>query len=1222
MKNKDFVHLSVHSEFSLYDSLIKVKKYVEECKSMGMHSVCIADDSNMFAAIKLYQSAMSAGMKPIISSEVHVRMNDQVGKVTLIAMNNKGYTNLTEISSLGYEPGNRAKNSDMPIIDFEHIEARSDNLICLSGGREGLIGKAILNGNTDAVREFTKTLRATFPDRFYIELQRIGHSQDNKYNTTAVSLATAAGVPVVATNPIRFMNEEDYAAHEIRIADAKSMTLVAYREQYPESYTFHQHLKSPEEMHELFSDIPSALENTVEIAKRCSVDIDLYVNALPSFPTKGGMSEADFLIANSEEGLRNRLKELFPDKAPEDPSHKEYWDRLYFELDVINQMGFPGYFLIVADFIQWSKDEDIPVGPGRGSGAGSLVAYALKITDLDPLAYSLLFERFLNPERVSMPDFDIDFCMNKRDMVIKYVADKYGHKAVSQIVTFGTLAAKAAIKTSARVQGFPYAVGDRISKLIPNDPGIKLAKVMETQTDFQHVYSSDLDARKIIDRALQLEGIVRQTGKHAGGVVISPSTLTDFTPTYDEANGGNFVSQFDKNDVETAGLVKFDFLGLKTLTIVDMAIKSANKNRLKEGLPPINIEKIPLDDPEVYKMYQKGETTAVFQVESRGMKDLLKRQLPDRFEDIIALVALFRPGPLQSGMVDNFIDRKHGREEISYPDATWQHESLKEILEPTYGIILYQEQVMQIAQVLAGYTLGGADMLRRAMGKKKPEEMQKQRDVFKQGAIENGIDGTLAMKIFDLVEKFAGYGFNKSHSAAYALVSYQTAWLKTHYPAEYMAAVMSADIHDKDKIINFTQEARRLGIEVLPPDINKSMSGFTAESGKIYFGLEAIASFGASYITPILNERSKNGEFKNMFDFASRTKIQKKALTHCINSGAFDFCGVHRASLAASVPKVSELGKQAKVELDSSQGMLFGSLLEDENIAVYEDSDPYSNKEKIINEINAIGVAVSGHLLDDYESECENLAEGKLSDHIEISVEDGNEDNEKQHSVWRDKFVKVVGVISNIQISHGNKTKNGYARMTIDDKTRQLDCLAYNKTLFQSEQFMKENNVVFIKGMIKLDKKSGSYKLVAHELESIDSIRQKSIESLNIVVKGYENDPAFESKMNRFKHDLETVHDQGTCPIKIEYYKTESEVTILNLGNKEYIVDEGLISNAKKIFGAESVKPIFKASTDDKSKSRGKKATREQLEEGAKSRDTRHDRITKALRRAQVAMQP
>lgn len=642
--------------------------------------------------------------------------------------------------------------------------------------------------------------------------------------------------------------------------------------------------------------------------------------------------------------------------------------------------------------------------------------------------------------------------------------------------------------------------------------------------------------------------------------------MTGFTPTYDDALGGNFVSQFDKNDVETAGLVKFDFLGLKTLTIVDMAIKSANKTRKKQGLPPIDIEKIPLDDPAVYEMYQKGETTAVFQVESKGMKELLKRQLPDRFEDLIALVALFRPGPLQSGMVDNFIDRKHGREEISYPDATWQHDSLKDILEPTYGIILYQEQVMQIAQVLAGYTLGGADMLRRAMGKKKPEEMAKQREVFEKGAIQNGIDGTLAMKIFDLVEKFAGYGFNKSHSAAYALVSYQTGWLKTHYPAEFLAAVMSADINDKDKIINFTQEARRLGIEVLPPDINKSESGFTAEDGKIYFGLEAISSFGSSYIDPILNERSKGGDFKNMFDFASRTKIQKKALTNCIHAGAFDFCGVHRASLVASVPKINELGKQAKQELDSSQGMLFGSILEDENVAVYEEADPYTRREKVINEINVIGVSVSGHLLDDYEAECQNLADGKLSDYTEISIEDGNIDSDKEHSVWRDKFVKVVGVISDIQISHGNKTKSGYARMTLDDKSRQIDCAAYNRTLFQSEQFMKENNVVYIKGVIKLNKKSGTYRLNIHELESIDSIRQKSIESLNIVVKGYDNDPNFQSKINRFKFNLENHHDKGTCPIKVEYYKNESECTVLNLGNDEYIIDENLISDAKKDF--------------------------------------------------------
>lgn len=634
---------------------------------------------------------------------------------------------------------------------------------------------------------------------------------EESYLHFALECAEKYDLPVVATNQVVFLTEEEFEAHEVRVAIHDGFTLEDPRR--PKNYSAQQYLRTEQEMCDLFADIPEALQNSVEIAKRCNVTVRLNEYFLPAFPTEG-MEETEFLVMKSREGLEERLEFLFPDPKVREERRPEYDDRLQIELDVINQMGFPGYFLIVMEFIQWSKDNFIPVGPGRGSGAGSLVAYALKITDLDPLEYDLLFERFLNPERVSMPDFDVDFCMDKRDQVIDHVAEMYGRDAVSQIITFGTMAAKAVIRDVGRVLGHPYGFVDRISKLVPPDPGMTLAKAFDAEPQLGELYDADEEVKELIDMCRILEGCTRNAGKHAGGVVISPTTITDFAPIYADSEGHFPVTQFDKNDVETAGLVKFDFLGLRTLTIIDWALALINPRLEREGKDPVRIESIPLEDEASFRLLQNSETTAVFQLESRGMKELIKRLQPDCFEDIIALVALFRPGPLQSGMVDNFIDRKHGREAISYPDETWQHESLKETLDPTYGIILYQEQVMQIAQILAGYTLGGADMLRRAMGKKKPEEMAKQRGTFKEGAEKNGVDGELAMKIFDLVEKFAGYGFNKSHSAAYALVSYQTLWLKTHYPAEFMAAVMTADMDNTEKVVGLVDECLRMGLKI------------------------------------------------------------------------------------------------------------------------------------------------------------------------------------------------------------------------------------------------------------------------------------------------------------------------------------------------------------------------------------------------------------------------
>ncbi|HAS61840.1 MAG TPA: DNA polymerase III subunit alpha, partial [Vibrio sp.] len=735
MSDPKFIHLRVHSDFSMVDGLSKVPPLVKKVAELGMPAVALTDFTNLCGLVKFYGTAHGCGVKPIIGADFSVQspeFGDELTKLTVLASDNVGYKNLTLLISKAYLRGHV---QHQPVIDRDWLLELAEGLILISGGKSGDVGKALLKGNKNLVDQCVSFYQNNFADRFYLELTRTGRADEETYLHFALELAEEKDLPVVATNDVVFLSPELFDAHEIRVAIHDGYTLEDPRR--PKNYSSQQYLRTEEEMCELFADIPEALENSVEIAKRCNVTVRLDEYFLPAFPTEG-MEETEFLVKKSEEGLEDRLEFLFPDPVVRAERRPEYDDRLKIELEVINNMGFPGYFLIVMEFIQWSKDNDIPVGPGRGSGAGSLVAYALKITDLDPLEYDLLFERFLNPERVSMPDFDVDFCMDKRDQVIDHVAEMYGRDAVSQIITFGTMAAKAVIRDVGRVLGHPFGFVDRISKLVPPDPGMTLEKAFAAEPALPDLYAADEEVKELIDMCRILEGCTRNAGKHAGGVVISPTTITDFAPIYADAEGHFPVTQFDKNDVETAGLVKFDFLGLRTLTIIDWALGLINPRLERNGEEPVRIESIPLVDEASFRVLQNSETTAVFQLESRGMKDLIKRLQPDCFEDIIALVALFRPGPLQSGMVDNFIDRKHGREAISYPDEKWQHESLKEILDPTYGIILYQEQVMQIAQVLSGYTLGGADMLRRAMGKKKPEEMAKQRATFEDGAVNNG----------------------------------------------------------------------------------------------------------------------------------------------------------------------------------------------------------------------------------------------------------------------------------------------------------------------------------------------------------------------------------------------------------------------------------------------------------------------------------------------------
>ena len=959
---------------------------------------------------------------------------------------------------------------------------------------------------------------------------------------------------MVATNEVCFIDREGFDAHEIRVCIHDGYTLDDNRR--PKRYSDQQYLRTAEEMVELFSDIPEAIENTVEIAKRCNVTVRLNEYFLPQFPT-GGMTTEDFLVKVSEEGLEERLEFLFPDEEVRKAKRPEYDDRLRIELEVINQMGFPGYFLIVMEFIQWSKDNGIPVGPGRGSGAGSLVAYALKITDLDPLEFDLLFERFLNPERVSMPDFDVDFCMDRRDEVIDHVAELYGRQAVSQIITFGTMAAKAVVRDVGRVLGHPYGFVDRISKLIPPDPGMTLEKAFKAEPQLPEVYESDEEVKDLIDMARILEGVTRNAGKHAGGVVIAPTTITDFSPLYCDDEGKNPVTQFDKNDVETAGLVKFDFLGLRTLTIIQWAI-----DMIKEGKNvDVDISAIPLEDPKSFRTLQNAETTAVFQLESRGMKELIKRLKPDCFEDIIALVALFRPGPLQSGMVDNFIDRKHGREEISYPDAEYQHECLKEILEPTYGIILYQEQVMQIAQEMAGYSLGGADLLRRAMGKKKPEEMAKQRGTFAEGAKGNNIDPDLAMKIFDLVEKFAGYGFNKSHSAAYALVSYQTLWLKVHYPAEFMAAVMSADMDNTDKIVTLVDECERMGIEILPPDLNAGKYKFTVDSeGRIVYGIGAIKGVGEGPIEAIIEARETQGAFKDLFDFCAKIdikRVNKRVLEKLVLAGAMDNLGPHRASLMASLPEaLAAAGQHAKAE-SFGQSDMFGLLTtEPEDVKqAFADVPEWPEKVWLEGEKDTLGLYLTGHPINQYAEELRYYTDGRL-----VDLKPTN----------KDQMASAVGLVLGVRVMT-NKRGRRWAIVTLDDKSARIDVRFFPDMYEQFESVLETDRILLIKGQVSFDDFSGGNTITARDVMDIVQAREKNARALALNIDTQLLEP---KKMSQMQSILQAFNG-GSCPVQLAVTHPDAEV-ILACGARWYVTPEDqLLHDLKQCLGDKAVSILY-----------------------------------------------
>ncbi|EHK7540892.1 DNA polymerase III subunit alpha [Vibrio cholerae] len=1158
MSDPKFIHLRIHSDFSMVDGLSKVPPLVKKVAAMGMPAMALTDFTNLCGLVKFYSTAHNCGVKPIIGADFTLQseeFGDELTKLTLLAKNNVGYKNLTLLISKAYLRGHV---QHQPVIDKAWLVEHAEGLIVLSGGKSGEVGRALLKGNQQQVERCIEFYQTHFADHFYLELIRTGRADEESYLHFALDVAEQYDLPVVATNEVVFITEESFEAHEIRVAIHDGYTLEDPRR--PKNYSPKQYLRSEAEMCELFADIPEALANSVEIAKRCNVTVRLGEYFLPNFPT-GGMAIEDFLVMKSREGLEERLEFLFPDPEVRAKRRPEYDERLQVELDVINQMGFPGYFLIVMEFIQWSKDNDIPVGPGRGSGAGSLVAYALKITDLDPLEYDLLFERFLNPERVSMPDFDVDFCMDKRDQVIDHVAEMYGRDAVSQIITFGTMAAKAVIRDVGRVLGHPFGFVDRISKLVPPDPGMTLEKAFIAEPALQELYDADEEVKELIDKCRILEGCTRNAGKHAGGVVISPTAITDFAPIYCDAEGNFPVTQFDKNDVETAGLVKFDFLGLRTLTIIDWALGLVNPRLKKAGKPPVRIEAIPLDDARSFRNLQDAKTTAVFQLESRGMKELIKRLQPDCFEDIIALVALFRPGPLQSGMVDNFIDRKHGREAISYPDEKWQHESLKEILEPTYGIILYQEQVMQIAQVLSGYTLGGADMLRRAMGKKKPEEMAKQRAVFQEGAEKNGVDGELAMKIFDLVEKFAGYGFNKSHSAAYALVSYQTLWLKTHYPAEFMAAVMTADMDNTEKVVGLVDECKNMGLTVLPPDINSGLYRFNVDdNGAIVYGIGAIKGVGEGPIEAILEARNKGGYFKDLFDFCARIdlkKVNKRVIEKLILAGALDRLGPHRAAMMASVDDAVRAASQHHQAEAFGQADMFGVLTDapEEVEQKYTQVPEWPEKVRLEGERETLGLYLTGHPVDEYLKELTKYTSCRLNEAAPTR---------------RDQSLTVAGLVIAARVM---TTKRGtrIGLMTLDDRSGRMEVMLYSEALDRYAEWLEKDKILVVSGQVSFDDFNGGLKMSAREVMDLGSAREKFARGLSISILQSQIDQQF---FERFSHILEP-HRAGTVPVNVYYQRPDARAR-LTLGIEWRVTpSDTLLDELKQLLGHDQVELEF-----------------------------------------------
>ncbi len=1157
-----FVHLRLHTEYSLVDSVVRIPELVARVAELGMPAVAVTDEHNLFAMVKFYREALSKGVKPIIGVDLQIVEPGErtpPSRLTLLCMNDAGYRRLTRLVSRAYLEG---QQRGAPRIDRAWLTPEStDGLIALSGGREGDVGRALQQGKTAEARTLLEFWQRLFPDRYYLEVTRTGRDEEEELVASTVKLAIDAALPIVATNDVRFLSSDDFESHEARVCIHEGALLADPTR--PRHYTREQYLRSPEEMIEQFADLPEAIENSVEIAKRCSLVLQLGESRLPIYPVPEGQTTEEFLRAESARGLQQRLERL--GHVDQDA----YRARLQTELEVICAMGFAGYFLIVADFIRWARSNGVPVGPGRGSGAGSLVAYSLGITDIDPLQYDLLFERFLNPERVSMPDFDVDFCMDGRDRVIEYVADKYGRTRVSQIITYGTMAAKAVVRDAGRVLGLGYGYVDKIAKLIPFELDITLESALEKEAELKRLYKEDEEVRNLIDLAKSLEGLTRNAGKHAGGVVIAPSVLEDFTPLYCEDGGGSVVTQFDKDDVEAAGLVKFDFLGLRTLTVIDHAVRTINAARAQRGEAPLDIADLPMDDAATFQLLKNCETTAVFQLESRGMKDLVRRLQPDRFEDVVALVALFRPGPLQSGMVDDFIARKHGR--IDGP-IDYLHPSLEPVLRPTYGVILYQEQVMQIAQVLAGYTLGGADMLRRAMGKKKPEEMAKQRGKFVEGSVERGVPESQAAYIFDLMEKFAGYGFNKSHSAAYALLSYQTGWLKAHHPEAFMAAVLSADMAHTDKVVTLKDECDRMGISVLPPDVNSSAYAFeVAGERQVRYGLGAIRGVGEAAVEAITSERVENGPYVSLEDFCRRldlNRVNRRVLEALIRSGSFDSLGVNRATLMARLPAAMQLGEQATRAEATGQVDLFGlsapSTVANSSADHLAPTQPeWSETVRLAGERETLGLYLSGHPINRYEKDLGRFVTGRIADLISDRPSQGA----PERGWFGGRQATIAGYIHEVR-KKGNRTS-----IVLDDRTGRMEVTFFDEVMQRYRELIVKDALVLIEGQLRFDEQGDTWRLSAKKISELDRMREQ--QALRIVLVWPRAQGADQSLMLQRLADTLAPHRPGPCAIGVRY-QGERASAALELGPEWKVrASPELLEALEQLVGPEGLRVVY-----------------------------------------------
>jgi DNA polymerase-3 subunit alpha len=1121
-----FVHLHLHTEYSIVDSVVRIKELMKVTAAAGVPAVALTDQSNLFALVKFYRAALQAGIKPIIGAEIWFRAQpeDVPSRLVLLCRNNDGYRNLSRLLTRAYLDG---QHDGVPIISREWLDAgTTDGLMALSGGRDGSIGRHLLAGQIEAAGAELDELCELFDGDFYLELQRTGRKGEEEYLTAAVRLAAAAGCAVVASNDVRFLRPDDFEAHEARVCIQQSRVLDDASR--PRDYSAEQYLRSSVEMAELFADLPEALANSVVIAQRCNVELSLGKTYLPEYEVPQGQTIETFLEHETRQGLMSRLK-----LADFDEVSAIYRERMDSELAVIRDMGFPGYFLIVADFIRWSRENSIPVGPGRGSGAGSLVAWVLGITELDPIQHELLFERFLNPERVSMPDFDIDFCMEGRDRVIEYVAQRYGRDRVSQIITYGTMAAKAVVRDVGRILGKPFGFADRIAKLIPFEIGITLDKALSQEKELKELYETDDDVRTTIDLAKQIEGLVRNAGKHAGGVVISPTAITDFTPLFCVEGETSTVTQFDKDDIEAAGLVKFDFLGLRTLTIIDRAVNTINSECVGQG-ESVEISSIPMDDKATFELLSACNTTAVFQLESRGMRDLVKRLRPDHFDDIVALVALFRPGPLQSGMVDDFILRKHGE---SDQPINYFHPDLEPVLKSTYGVILYQEQVMQIAQRLSGYSLGGADILRRAMGKKKPEEMARQRNSFVDGAAERGVDRNLAARIFDLVEKFAGYGFNKSHSAAYALLAYQTAWLKAHYPAAFMAAVLSSEKGDTDKLRILKEDCRVNKLELLPPDINDSGYEFSIRGDRaIRYGLGAIKGLGYNVIDKILEVR-RDGPFQDLDDFCLRIvthRVGRRAVEALIKSGAMDALGPNRPSLMARVPAAVGAAEQAARLRDSGQVDLFGSGSDATPQAAPLKVEPdWGFRAKLLAEFESLGLFMSGHPFDEYRHDGSFVSSGTIG-----SLKTAKPVSKGEKSWGGGKASSAAGLVTNLS------KRGGRVNFDLDDGTNRIEVTLFQEAYDRFSHLLSAHAIVVVSGLLRFDDFIDDWRLTAKEIQDIDKLIERH--ATNLVIRWQ---PIGNSRGNggldadRLKQILEPYRP-GACDISLFLRRDNAQVRV------------------------------------------------------------------------------